>query len=185
MWTACHPDVDLTEGRTLATISGGGDFGCGSAVCGEAAHAMGGGGGGGGRRLYYAEFAVVEKKYGIYVGVVPADAAGRAPQEMEFLCNHPAAHMWWSFNGHHYQGGGSGSAWPGMAGYGRGDTVGLLLDVEGGTLTAFKNGARLGVVVPNGRVPSLGPGPFHWAVDLYYRGGSVRIDATKPSPAAE
>ena len=63
-------------------------------------------------------------------------------------------------------------------------TVGLLLDVEGGSLTAFKNGARLGVVVPNERVASLGPGPFHWAVDMR-KGDSVRINATKPPPAAE
>ena len=63
--------------------------------------------------------------------------------------------------------------------------MGLLLDVEGGTLTAFKNGARLGVVVPNERVASLGAGPFHWAVDLGREGDSVRIDATKPPPAAE
>ena len=146
---------------------------------------MGGSGGGGARRLYYAEFAVVEMKGYIYVGVVPADAAGRAPREMDKpWCNHPAAHMWSSGSGSHYQGG-SDSDWPGMAGYGRGDTVGLLLDVEGGSLTAFKNGARLGVVVPNERVPSLGPGPFHWAVDLCSKGDSVRIDATKPPPAAE
>ena len=187
MWTACHPDVDLTEGRTLATNSRGPQYGgYRSAVCGEAAHAMGGGGGGGGRRLYYAEFAVVEKKgqYSIFVGVVPADAAGRAPQEMnKGWLNHPAAHMWAS-GGSHIQGG-SASDWPGMATYGRGDTVGLLLDVEGGSLTAFKNGARLGVVVPNESVPSLGPGPFHWAVDLRDKGHSVRIDATKPPPAAE
>eukprot|EP01046_Picozoa_sp_COSAG06_P122193 COSAG06_NODE_69845_length_195_cov_58.833333_2_plen_34_part_01 len=33
--------------------------------------------------MYYAEFAVVEMEgsYAIYVGVVPADAAGRAPRE--------------------------------------------------------------------------------------------------------
>ena len=144
----------------------------------------GGGGGGGGRRLYYAEFAMVEGRY-FYVGVVPADAAGRTPQEMDKgWSEHPAAHMWDSYSGSHYQGG-SDSDWPGMARYGRGDTVGLLLDVEGGSLTAFKNGARLGVVVPNERVPSLGPGPFHWAVDLNCGGDSVRIDATKPPPAAE
>ena len=189
VWTACHPDVDLTEGRTLATNSRGPDWNYRSAVCGEAAHAMGGGGGGGGgRRLYYAEFAVVEKKdgYSINVGVVPADAAGRAPQEMdEGWDKHPAAHMWDSGR-FHYQGG-SPSDWQPqrLGGYGRGDTVGLLLDVEGGSLTAFKNGARLGVVVPNERVPSLGPGPFHWAVDLRGNGDSVRIDATKPPPAAE
>ena len=147
---------------------------------------MGGGGGGSGaRRLYYAEFAVVEMSMFIRVGVVPADAAGRAPQEMDRpWSEHPAAHMWGSSYGRHCQGG-SSSGWPGRATYGRGDTVGLLLDVEGGSLTAFKNGARLGVVVPNERVPSLGPGLFHWAVDLYSKGTSVRIDATKPPPAAE
>jgi hypothetical protein len=146
----------------------------------------GGGGGGGGRRLYYAEFAVVEEKgSNSMVGVVPTDAAGRAPQEMdEPWYMHPAAHMWYSGDGRHVQGN-SYSVWPGMAGYGRGDTVGLLLDVEGGSLTAFKNGARLGVVVQNERVPSRGPGPFHWADDLVCRGDSVRIDATKPPPAAE
>ena len=179
VWTACHPDVDLTEGRTLATNIRGSGYR--SAVCGEAAHAMGGGGGG--RRLYYAEFAVVKKTGDIAVGVVPADAAGRAPQEMKDWSEHPAAHMWNSRYGEHFQGG-SNSDWPGMAGYRPGDTAGLLLDVEGGTLTAFKNGARLGVVVPNERVPSLGPGPFHWAVDLYKKGTSVRIDATKPPPPA-
>ena len=177
VWTACHPDVDLTEGRTLATNSSP-DVGYRSAVCGEAAHAMGGGGGG--RRLYYAEFAVVKKTGDIAVGVVPADAAGRAPQEMKDWSEHPAAHMWNSRYGEHFQGG-SNSDWPGMAGYRPGDTAGLLLDVEGGTLTAFKNGARLGVVVPN-KVPSLGAGPFHWAVDFCGAGDSVRIDATKPPP---
>ena len=107
---------------------------------------------------------MVEKKGWVYVGVVPADAAGRAPQEMdEAWYKHPAAHMWHS-TGNHCQGG-IYSDWPGMAGYGTGDTVGLLLDVEGGTLTAFKNGARLGVVVPI----RLGAGPFHWAADLLFQ----------------
>lgn len=186
VWTACHPDVDLTEGRTLVTRSRGPESEYRSAVCGEAAHAMGGSGGGGGRRLYYAEFAVVEMKNYIAVGVVPAGAAGRAPQEMKGgWCNRPAAHMWASWNGGHYQGN-SPSPWPsaGRTCYRRGDTVGLLLDVEGGTLTAFKNGARLGVVVPNEKVPSLGDGPFHWAVDLMSTGDSVRINATKPPPPA-
>ena len=119
--------------------------------------------------------------------MVPPDAAGRAPQEMKDnkrWCNHPAAHMWNS-SGYHWQGNSRSGEWPGQEGYRRGDTVGLLLDVEGGSLTAFKNGARLGVVVPNESVPSLGPGPFHWAVDLSFKGDSVRIDATKPPPAAE
>jgi hypothetical protein len=76
----------------LATNSRG--YGFRSAVCGEAAHAMGGGdgGGGGGRRLYYAEFAVVEKMVAIFVGVVPADAAGWRRGRWT-RAGHPAAHM--------------------------------------------------------------------------------------------
>eukprot|EP01046_Picozoa_sp_COSAG06_P120928 COSAG06_NODE_68372_length_229_cov_57.684615_1_plen_49_part_01 len=37
----------------------------------------------------------MEGSYAIYVGVVPADAAGRAPREMEgWWHKHPVAHMW-------------------------------------------------------------------------------------------
>jgi hypothetical protein len=36
--------------------------------------------------------------------------------------------------------------WPGQQGFGTGDVVGLRLDLDRSTLTAFKNGLRLGVV---------------------------------------
>ena len=65
--------------------------------------------------------------------------------------------------------------------YSEGDKLGLALDLEGGTLTAFKNGIRLGVVVPNEKVESLGEGPFCWAVDLEGPGSAVRISEGLPT----
>jgi hypothetical protein len=154
-WTVCHPDVALTEGGTLATNIRGLD-GYRSAVSGDVrlfgAEPRG--------RHSYAEFTVVENRaLGIMVGVVPVAAAGRTPPlEMDTpWFRHPDAHMW-GVGGSHWQGNGL-SGWQGAAGYSEGDTVGLELDVNGGTLTAFKNGARLGVLVPNVGAPSLGAGP--------------------------
>lgn len=180
VWSSCHPDIDLSEGNTLATLQRGSPFDERSAVC--ATHAMGGGG------VFYAQFSIVEQgEYAIAVGVVPAAlVVGRAPQEMadKPWYKDPAVHMVASSNGDHYQGG-KHSAWQGMDGFGAGDTFGMLLDLGGGTLTAFKNGARLGVIVPNEKVPSLlvSDQPMFWALDLR-KGTSVRIDATKPPPFA-
>ena len=60
--------------------------------------------------------------------------------------------------------------------------VGLLLDINRGTLTAYKNGERLGVTVPNAKVKELGAGPFCWALDLdyMYKGDAVRIARGAP-----
>ena len=51
----------------------------------------------------------------------------------------------------------------------------LLLDIDQGTLTAFKNGQCCGVIVPNESVKELGEGPFCWAADLGHPGDSVRL----------
>ena len=69
IWIAHHVDITLAEGGALATVTGEGGYGDRSAVCGEAPMAEG---------QHWAEFAAVKKGYGnIYVGVVPADAAGK------------------------------------------------------------------------------------------------------------
>ena len=53
--------------------------------------------------------------------------------------------------------------------------LGLLLDIDAGTLTAYKNGSVLGVMVPNAEVKELGAGPFCWGLDLHGTGSAVRI----------
>jgi len=65
--------------------------------------------------------------------------------------------------------------WPGdQRGFGRRDTLGLLLDCAAGTLHFYKNGARMGVV-------SSGlTGALCWAALLRDRGDGVRIHAMPP-----
>ena len=63
--------------------------------------------------------------------------------------------------------------------------LGLLLDLDAGTLTAYKNGGRLGIMVPNAEVKELGAGPFCWALDVYVKGEAVRMARGAPPPAGE
>ena len=122
----------------------------------------------------------------VFVGVVPAAAAGGVAGSMGGFYygwrSEPAVHMWES-NGNHYQGS-SPSDWEGGGGYKQGDVAGLLLDFDHGTLTAYKNGGRLGVMVPNAEVKELGAGPFCWALDLGAKGDAVRIARGAPSMTA-
>jgi hypothetical protein len=62
-----------------------------------------------------------------------------------------------------------------------GDRVGLLLDLDQGSMTVYKNDERLGVMAT-----SLS-GEYSWAVTLCYQGTSACIEAAPPpaSPTAE
>lgn len=183
VWTAHHAGITLAEGLGLATrtsgggyrIGGGGD-GFKSAVCGESLMAEG---------RHYAEFAVVKKtSNNMFVGVVPAAAAGEVTGMTRGWWREPAVHMCQSFNGKHVQGG-RYSVWEGRAGFEQGDVVGMLLDFERGTLTVYKNGARLpGEMVPNAEVKQLGAGPFCWAVDMMGAGDAVRVARGAPPTSA-
>ena len=57
-----------------------------------------------------------------------------------------------------------------------GGLIGLLLDVDKGSLAVYSNGKRCGLAVPHGLVP-----PLQWAVDLF-EGETVTIDGPKPPP---
>ena len=88
-------------------------------------------------------------------------------------------------DGHVFYDTASGRCWP--AGIGdwegidnagkEGDQIGLLLDLDKGSLTVYKNGGRLGVMVPSGLT-----GEYCWAVSLYDWGSSARIESA-PVPA--
>ena len=60
----------------------------------------------------------------------------------------------------------------------QGDCVGMLLDLGQGSMTLYKNGEKLGVMVTEGL-----SGPLCWAVDQAYEGDSVRIGSA-PAPAS-
>ncbi len=67
--------------------------------------------------------------------------------------------------------------WDGCEGARDGDRVGLLLDLEAGSLTVYKNEARLGMITSSGL-----SGEFCWAVCMYGQGSKVQIEA-KPLPS--
>ena len=72
--------------------------------------------------------------------------------------------------------------WEGMqTAHEEGDRVGLLLDLDQGSMTVYKNDKRLGVMATGLS------GEYCWAVDLYEQDDSARIEAaaTPASPTAE
>lgn len=113
---------------------------------------------------HYAELRLVDG-CNVMLGVSPLDPAS------ENDC-------WYhSQDGHHTPVNGRRSEWEGMEGAKVGDSIGLLLDLDEGSMTVFKNGKRLGVMVASGLC-----GEYCWAVELGARGDSVRIEpAATPS----
>ena len=69
------------------------------------------------------------------------------------------------------------SNWEGMkSAHGQGDRIDMLLDLDQGSMTVWKNDIKLGVMLTEGR-----SGPLCWAVTLSQPGTSVRI-ASVPAP---
>jgi hypothetical protein len=56
----------------------------------------------------------------------------------------------------------------------QGDRIGMLLDLDQGSMTVWKNDAKLGVMIASGLT-----GPLCWAASITYGGQSVRVD---PAP---
>ena len=70
--------------------------------------------------------------------------------------------------------------WPGMQRTQVDDVVGLLLDLDAGSLAVFVNGVRLGLMVEGGL-----RGPLYWVADLYSSSisgaSSVRVGDKRPA----
>jgi hypothetical protein len=70
-------------------------------------------------------------------------------------------------------------AWEGMQGAkATGDRIGMLLDLDQGSMTVWKNDEQLGVMQAEGL-----SGPLCWAVSFIGQGDSARIEST-PAPAS-
>eukprot|EP01046_Picozoa_sp_COSAG06_P023785 COSAG06_NODE_1905_length_8095_cov_10.218984_9_plen_546_part_00 len=118
---------------------------------------------------------------GFFIGLIAADADVQAKdhQEKRGNCFLDA------FSGRRFQKdtGGTmlGEKWKGTPSRGQlafnSDRIGLLFDSDAGRLSVFKNGEWLGVMMPRGLT-----GKFRWAVALYRRGTSVRIEAKSAPP---
>ena len=85
----------------------------------------------------------------------------------------------WQWQGQHAQAGfPPETAFVGWQGWTGSDILGLKLDLDQGTLTAYKNRTLVGVITTN-----LGVGPFCWYVDLRHAGQGMSIGWV-PTPLA-
>ena len=87
-----------------------------------------------------------------------------------------ATAFYWTGGGNRYPGFGE---WEGMQ-HAReeGDRIGLLLDLDQGTLTVYRNDSRLGVMATDLS------GEYSLAVELFMRDSSTRIESAE-IPVAE
>jgi len=188
-FTAAGRGYDIArEGGRLAVAAEG----CQGRTAIAGSHPMRGG-------RHFAECEVVEKGGGVMLGL-----AARGLDLEATSCEQAA--FWGVGSGGGLVHGGGVAEWAGRQGFGAGDTIGLLLDCDAGTLAVYKNGARLGQAVAPGmrttiRNINVAPGMRNnkgrlgqevaglkgqelcWAVSLYSKGDAVRV-ASKPLPAA-
>ena len=60
----------------------------------------------------------------------------------------------------------------------QGASIGMLLDLDQGSMTVWKNDVKLGIMVAEGLV-----GPLCWAVSMLHEGANARIESAPASPS--
>jgi hypothetical protein len=133
---------------------------------------------------HYAQFTVVAKgdddHDSIFFGVIRPgwDVEGGKDATAVKDANTVDGHcFYYTGNGFRFPG---GRDWEGMEGaMEEGDRIGMLLDLDQGTMTVYKNDERLGVMATGLS------GEYSWAVSMYFSSSSARIEAavTPVSPA--
>jgi hypothetical protein len=131
--------------------------------------------GGGATAVHYAEFegsGTLSLVWDAIIGV------GRPGLDVEEVYVGASPHFWWGWDNDGnitHNNTTNKSYWAGRHCYTQDDTLGLLLDCAAGTLTAYKNGARLGKVVQSGL-----EGQLCWAASLYQIGSRLQLRAKQP-----
>ncbi len=127
--------------------------------------------------VHFAEFTIARKACGVFVGVIrPGWDVG--------LCDVTGAHdtgaatlyghcLYYSLSGKRWP---DNTAWDGMQPSREGDRVGLLLDLDQGSMTVYKNGEWIGVMRAAGLT-----GEYCWAASLGAAQDCVHINS-KPVP---
>eukprot|EP01046_Picozoa_sp_COSAG06_P045888 COSAG06_NODE_6412_length_2944_cov_2.957118_3_plen_313_part_00 len=124
---------------------------------------------------HYAQFTVVGGAF-VYFGLIRPRwdvEGGQAAQHVDCHCFYDTD------SGRRYPG---NCDWEGMQQAMKpGDRIGMLLDLDQGSMTVYKNDERLGVMATGLS------GEYCWAVSLYGQGNSTRIDVTvaPASPTTE
>jgi hypothetical protein len=161
-----HANIMLSEGGSLATRGAHHPCGHFRTAAGKAVLRAG---------CHYAQFTVVSGVDMLFGVIRPGwDVEGGMDA---FLVN---GHCFYdTFSGHRYPG---GHDWEGMqTTREEGDRIGMLLDLDQGSMTVYKNDERLGVMATGLS------GEYSWAVGLCRQTNITRIDATAApaSPTAE
>ena len=160
-----HASVTLSENGAVATKSGG--YGA-RAAASKAAMRSG---------RHFAQITVVTGEH-LYFGVIRLGFDVEGGGDASCVNGHC---LYYAGNGQRYPG---ASAWEGMqTATEQGDRIGMLLALDQGSMTVWKNGEQLGVMVAEGLT-----GPLCWAVSLYHGAGtSARIESVPapPSPTEE
>eukprot|EP01043_Picozoa_sp_COSAG02_P048400 COSAG02_NODE_4749_length_5026_cov_795.119139_1_plen_909_part_00 len=157
-WQRAHRSLALKEDGAVAHGDGGFRCAMGAVVLRRGQH--------------FAEFTIVTGRR-VMLGVVRPDWSvdgwgdGSAAQQ----CHHVGGHAFYSSaDGRCFPG---NAEWRGAQAARAGDRMGLLLDLDEGSMTLCKNDERLGLMLPKGSLS----GEFCWAVGMVRsaRGDCVRI----------
>ena len=152
-----HADITLSEGGAVATINGHG-----SSRAAASSMVMRSG-------RHFVQFAVIESRYLMFGVVRPGyDVEGVKEAAIE------DGHCFYDTSDES----GWSSDWEGrQAATEQGDRIGMLLDLDQGSMTVWKNDDKLGVMAAEGL-----RGPLCWAVTLY--DGDIARIMSAPAPAS-
>jgi hypothetical protein len=118
---------------------------------------------------HYAQFTLMSGKFMCFGVIRPGwDVEGQDVQHVAGHCFYDTGY------GYRYPG---RNDWEGMQDAMEGDRIGMLLDLDQGSMTVYKNDERLGVMATGLS------GEYSWAVAMWNRGNSARIEAA-PAPAS-
>jgi hypothetical protein len=146
-----HEGITLSEGGSLATSNTNNETFCTAAS--KAVMRAG---------RHYAQFTVVGGS--MLFGVIRPGwdvEGGKNAQDVDRVCFYDTG------NGLRWSG---PQRWEGMQGVEDGDRIGMLLDLDQGSMTVYRNDERLGVMATGLS------GEYSWAVELPRHGDSARIE---------
>ena len=155
-----HGDITLSDEGAVATIADGDDEY--RAAASKAAMRSG---------RHYAHFTVIVAEY-VGFGMIRPDWDVEGGESAEGVDGHC---FYFTDDGNGEPG---GHDWEGSQTAMESDRIGMLLDLDQGSMTVWKNDVKLGVMVAEGL-----RGPLCWAVSMFDEGYSVRIESA-PAPAS-
>jgi hypothetical protein len=153
-----HASVTLSDGGSQATRSADESDGYNTYFVAASEGVMRAG-------RHYAQFTVLSRVSGISFGVI---RPGWDVEREVDAYSVPGHCFYATDDGSRYP---DDNGWEGSQVAEEGDRIGLLLDLDQGSMTVYKNDERLGVMVTSGLI-----GPYCWAAELHDEGDSVLIE---------